>query len=568
MGLTAILTELASNSLLTEIGIILIFATILAFVVRAFKQPLVPAYILAGLILGPLGLGIVKDPESIRILSEFGIAFLLFAVGLEIDIKKLKDIGWTASLGGLLQVAFVFFAGFVISGKLGFTQFESIIIGLVLAFSSTMVVVKLLSDSEQIDTLHGRIVLGILLVQDLIIIIVLSILTASVAVSLGLILTAILRGLILFVVAFLLGKYVFPSLFNFAARSKELLFLASLTVLFLFAIFAYYLSFSVAIGAFIAGLALASLPYHHDVVGRIDPLKAFFATIFFTSLGMQLTTISTDFMLKSLWLILAVIILKPIIVYLIVAIFGYEKRTSFFSGLSLGQTSEFSLILIVMPVVLGAISQEVFSIIILITIITMILTSYLLEFKYPIYLFFSPLLTVIEKIIPTKRRELLEYTPHGHKIDVMLIGKHRMGNIFFDALSKSKNKILVVDHNPDVIKRLLDAKIPCIYGNMSNREVLDRVNIKKIKTIISTVPSYQDTIYLIEYIRERNPKINVIVTANHVHQAKEFYSLGADYVILPHILSGEKVATMLKKALRDKKYFQKTKNNHIKHLEY
>ena len=567
MSFVEVLAELASGSMVTEIGIILIFATILAFVVRAFKQPLVPAYILAGLILGPLGLGVIKDPESIRALSEFGIAFLLFAVGLEINIKRLKDIGVTASLGGLLQVALVFFAGLFIAGKLGFGGFESIILGLVLAFSSTMIVVKLLSDTEQLDTLHGRIVLGILLIQDLIIIIVLSVLTNAESVSAPLILTALLRGAILFITAFLAGKYIFPSLFNFAARSKELLFLASLTVLFLFAILAHFLSFSVAIGAFIAGLALASLPYHHDIVGRVNPLKSFFATIFFTSLGMQLTTINPDFMIKSLYLILAVIILKPLIIYAIVTLFGYEKRTSFFSGLSLGQTSEFSLIIIVMPVIAAAISQEVFSIIILITIITMILTSYLLEFQYPIYLFFSPLLGFLEKIFPIKKKELLEYKSRGQKIDVVLIGKHRMGTIFFDTLAKIRKRILVVDHNPDVINKLIKMKNPCIYGNMSNREVLDKIKTRNLKTIISTVPSLQDNIYLIKYIKNKNKRTNVIISANHLHEAKILYYCGADYVILPHVLSGEKVATMIKKSFKNKAYFRKTKKAHIKHLE-
>ncbi|MCD4759622.1 cation:proton antiporter [archaeon] len=567
MGFANVLSELVSNSLLTEIGIILIFATILAFVVRMFKQPLVPAYILAGLILGPLGLGIIKDSESIRTLSEFGIAFLLFAVGLEIDVKKLKEIGLTASLGGLLQVAFVFFAGFYIALRLGFAQFEAIVLGFVLAFSSTMVVIKLLSDTEQLDTLHGRIVLGILLVQDLIIILVLSILSNGTQISTSLVFAALLRGLILFITAFLAGKYIFPHIFKFAARAKELLFLTSLTVLFIFAILAHFLNFSVAIGAFIAGISLASLPYHHDIVGRVNPLKSFFATIFFASLGMQLTAISSTFMIKALYLILAVIILKPIIIYIIVTLFGYEKRTSFFSGLSLGQTSEFSLILIVMPFIMGVISQEVFSIVILITIVTMILTSYLIEFQYPIYLFFSPVLSFIEKLAPKRKRESLEYTPKSHKIDVILIGKHRMGSIFFEALSKLKKKVMIIDHNPDVIRKLLEGKIPCIYGNMSNREVLDKIKTRNLKTIISTVPSLQDNLYLIKYIKDKNKKTNVILTANHIHEARLLYNKGADYVILPHILSGEKVATMIRKSLKNKKYFQNTKKDHIKHLD-
>ncbi|MBT6995292.1 hypothetical protein HN865_00805 [Candidatus Woesearchaeota archaeon] len=567
MSFIETLTNLAHGNVVLEIGMILIFATILAFIVRLFKQPLTPAYILAGLILGPLGLGLIKDPEAIKALSEFGIAFLLFAVGLEINVKKLKDIGLAASLGGLIQIVAMYFIGFFLSLRLGFSNFEAIILGIVLAFSSTMIVIKLLSDSEQLDTLHGRIVLGILLVQDLLIIIVLSLLTTAENFSPSLIVLALFRGLILFVVAYLSGKFIFPKLFRFAARSKELLFLTSLTVLFIFAIFAHYLSFSVAIGAFVAGVALASLPYHFDIVGKVNPLKSFFATLFFVSLGMQLTSISSEFMSRIFWLVLAIVILKPIIIYLLVSLFGYEKRTAFFSGLSLGQVSEFSLILIVMPFVVGAISQEVFSTIILLTIITMILTSYVLEFQYPIYLFFSPVLSFIEKIIPTKRKKVLEYTPRGTKIDVLLVGKHRMGSIFYNTLKGLRKKVMVLDNNPDVIKKLLEKKIPCVYGNMSNKEVLEKIKVKSLKTVIATVPNMHDNILLIKHIKNKNEKTNVIVTANHVHQAEILYGAGADYVILPHIISGEKVASMLKKSTKNKKYFIESKKRNIKHLK-
>jgi Kef-type K+ transport system membrane component KefB len=560
------LTEVIHGNMMAEIGIILIFATILAFIVRAFKQPLIPAYILAGLILGPLGAGIIKDPESIQVLSELGIAFLLFAVGLEINLKKLKDIGLAASLGGLMQVTAVYFVGFYISTKLGFSNFEAIILGIVLAFSSTVIVLKLLSDTEQLDTLHGRIILGILLVQDLLIILVLSILATPDNFSPMIIITSILRGAALFFAAFLAGKYLFPKMFRFAARAKELLFLASLMVLFLFAIFAHLLEFSVAIGAFVSGVALATLPYHYDIAGRIDPLKSFFATIFFASLGMQLTTISPDYMIKILWLILAIVILKPMIIYLIVTLFGYEKRTAFFSGLSLGQVSEFSLILIVTPFIVGAISQEVFSIIILLTIITMILTSYMLEFQYQIYMLFLPLLKTIDKIVPVKKKEILEYTPKN-KIDVVLIGKHRMGNILLKTLTKLRKKVMIVDNNPDIIKSLVEHKIPCLYGNMSNREVLDKIKTRHLKTIISTVPNMHDNTYLIKYIKDKNKNIRVMVTANHLHQAQWLYAVGADYVILPHIISGEKVASMLKRSSKSKKYFDNLKKEHIRHLD-
>jgi Kef-type K+ transport system membrane component KefB len=553
-----------TQDVLLSLGMILIFATILAFIVRLFKQPLVPAYILAGLILGPLGFGLIKEPTSIRIMSELGIAFLLFVVGLEIDIRKLRHVGLVSTLGGFLQVAISFALGFYIASLLGFSQFESIVLGLVLAFSSTMIVVKLLADSEEIDTLHGRIILGILIVQDILVILALSFITTANNLNAIFILTALIRGFILFASAYLTGRYVFPKLFQIAAKSQEVLFLSSLTVLFLFAILADLLSFSIAIGSFVAGLSLANLPYNIDVVGRVKPLKTFFATIFFVSLGMQLSTIPQS-LLKNVGIFLLLIILvKPLLIFLITYIFKYERRTSFLTGLSLGQTSEFSLILVMVPFVLANISSEVFSMVILLTIVTMILTSYLVEFREYIYEFFNPLLKLFEKVFGRNKPQL-EYIKKNKEINFVLCGKHRMGSIIYKHF-KNKRRLLVIDNNPDVISKLMKEKAPCIYGDIRNAEVLDKLNLRKIKTIISTVPDVNDNAFLLKYIKSKNKKINIIVTANHNYEAIKLYELGADYVIMPHLLSGERVTHMIQKFIKRRSYLKSMSKRHLTQL--
>lgn len=554
-------------SLIIQIGLILILATLIALIARLLKQPIIPAYIAVGLILGPIGFGLIQDQEIIRSISELGIAFLLFVVGLEINIKRLKYVGLVASVGGVIQVVAIYILSLLIATELGFPFFESIIIGLVMAFSSTMLVIKLLADSEKLDTLHGKIILGILLIQDLIVIIAMALLSTVGDLQISTVALAILKGVGLFAMAFLLGKYVLPSVFNFAARTKELLFLTSLTTLFIFAILAHILDFSIAIGAFIAGLAIAGLPYNLDVEGRVKPLKDFFATLFFVSLGMQLTlTFPQGLLLKAAILLGVVIIAKPIIIMLTTSLFGYEKRISFLTGSNLGQLSEFSLILVTLPFVFDKISQELFSMVILLTIVTMLLTSYTYEFSNAFYRIFSPFLKILD-LLRIKKKKLEYLRKHSNK-EILLAGKHRMGSILYEELKRVKKRIIVIDHNPEVIRKMINNQQACIYGDIHNTEILDKAGLKRIKIIISTIPHEDDNLFLLAYTKSVNPRIKVFVTAGHLHQAAKLYAQGADYVILPHLLSGERVSSLLRKTLKDKSYVKSLGREHKKYLRY
>ena len=557
------------SSLLIEIGIIIILATIVAFVIKLIRQPLIPAYIIAGILIGPVGFGLIQDPTLVKILSELGIAFLLFVVGLEISFKKLKYVGLPATLIGLFEVLIIYLITFFIAINTGFTVFESMIMGLVLAFSSTMVVIKLLSDREQLDTLHGRIILAILLVQDIIVILALSLMGNLDSLSPLTFVVSILRGFVLFIVAYFSSKYLLPGIFRFAAKSKELLFLSAITVLFIFAALSHLLGFSVAIGAFVAGLALASLPYNLDIVGRVTPLKDFFATIFFVSLGMQLVFINFSVFLKPILIFFGIIlIIKPFVIFLLSILFGYEGRTSFLAGISLAQISEFSIILVAVPFIFNAIRTEVFSLVIFFAIITMSLASYFIKYDENIYNFLSKFLKIFEKIQTKGKRQKLEYFSRGRgkKREIILVGCHRMGTIFYSTLQKLNKKVLVIDNNPEIIEKLMKQKISCMYGDMRNKEILEKINWNNIKFVISTVPHEEDNIYLTRHVKLENPATQVFVTANHLHQAYRLYNNGADYVILPQILSGEKTSSMLKKVLNDKKAIKRIKEKHLKHL--
>ena len=216
----------------------------------------------------------------VKIMSEIGIMFLLFIVGLEMNLEKLKKVGFVSAIVGILQVGLTFIFGYAVSFAFGLDMLNSVFLGLVAAFSSTMIVVKLLSDREEIDTLHGRLIVGILLIQDIIVIIAMPFLSSMNAFSIAAVGKMLIGTLALAIIALIFNKLAMRRIFNFAARSEELLFLLSLSIGFLFAIIAAICGFSIAIGAFIAGLMLANLPYHFNILGKVAPLKDFFSTIF------------------------------------------------------------------------------------------------------------------------------------------------------------------------------------------------------------------------------------------------------------------------------------------------
>jgi len=264
--------------LMFEIGIMIILAGVLAFILRLIKQPLIPAYIIAGIILGPLSVGLIQNMEVLHVLSEIGIAFLVFYAGTEINIGKLKEVGKAAMIGGTVQVILLFTSAYFVSIWLGLTGRAPIYVGLVVAFSSTMVVLKLLADKRELNSLHGRIVIGILLVQDLAAIIALTLITADLTlISIG---SALLKAVLFVIIAIFLSKTINPIL-RISAKSTELLLLISITLLFLFALGSYVADLSLVIGAFFAGLVLANSAYKTEIQGKILPIRDFFAVLFF-----------------------------------------------------------------------------------------------------------------------------------------------------------------------------------------------------------------------------------------------------------------------------------------------
>ncbi|MBI2549467.1 cation:proton antiporter [Candidatus Woesearchaeota archaeon] len=562
-----------------DIALLIIVASLIALLARLLKQPLIPAYVLAGLFLAPhfswsiagyisqLGFPVLTNPTLIATLSEIGIAFLLFIVGLEINLKLLRDVSLVTVLGGIIKTGIMYLLVWLLAPYFGFSSIEALYLGLALSFSSTMVVVKLFSDKRELDALHSRIVVGILLVEDIIVIFVLSFLTTLSTFSSFIFLVALLKAAFLFAIVSLCSMILFPPLFRFAARTPELLFLIALSMCFLFSLLANFLGFSIAIGAFLAGLALGTLPYSYEIIGRITPLRDFFTILFFVSLGMQLNLGSISSLIIPFLIFTAIIVLfKPLLIFILTILFGYKKRTAFLSGIALCQISEFSLILVALGKGLGVVDDGLFTLVTLLAIVTIVITTYAVKYDQQLYLFFSPILRYFDKIAFLEKE--LEYLPQKGTREVVLVGYHRIGYALFQKLKSLRKATLIVDFNPEVIRHLVAKKVPCLYGDVADPEILHRIHLKQVKLLISTATDMHANMLLIRQAKSLHPEVVVFVTAQQVDEALLLYEAGADYVILPHFLGGDHVSLILEEVSTDFKKILHKKVKHIKELHH
>jgi Kef-type K+ transport system membrane component KefB len=551
----------ASEAIIFEIALILILSAMFAFVARMLRQPLIPAYVLTGLVIGPMVFGFVGNMDLIGAFSEIGIAFLLFTAGLEISFRKIKEANLKKiALIGVLQVGIIFGISLLLSSLLGLSALQAAYIGIILAFGSTMVDIKLLADRNELLTLHGRLVLGILLLQDLIAIVAIVFFMSGGFALLPLV-VAFGRLLFILLAAVILQKFVLNRLFKFAAKSNEFLFLCSLAVLFFFILLAYLFELSIVIGAFIAGVSLANSPFKIELESRISPLRDFFAILFFVALGMQLVFSGIgDNLVLLVFLLVGAFFIKPAITLLLLRTTGYQARTSFLTATSLAQLSEFSLIIGMIGVTAGVLDDALFSTVILATIITMSVTPYLINYKDSLYRFFRyPIRSL--GFLPVK--EILSYEDKKKK-EILLIGSHRMGGAMMEELLEQKDKLLVVDYNPEVIGVLMEKRIACVYGDVCSPDMLEKIDLKGMKLVISTIPDYEQTKYLLKKIKELSPKTKVVVVGGRISETLKLYEAGADYVVTPKILAGHELVGII----HNKKGgdLKKAKKKHLKHL--
>lgn len=548
------------------LAFILALAFLISLIARLLKQPLILSYILAGIVLGPSLLNLVKPNPVFNTFSQIAVAFLLFIVGLHLNPKLLKEIGKSSLIIAFLQIIFTALLGFILFYYLNFDLISSLFIALALAFSSTIISMKLLSDKNQLETLPGRISIIILLIQDLVIIFllaVLPILPAGISLT-GEIINILLKGIGLLLLIFVFVSYLLPKVEMYLAKSEEFLFLFSLVWCFVLAVLFEYLGFNLEIGALIAGISLSGSYFHHEISSRIKPLRDFFVILFFIFLGSQIDYhLFINYWQPIIIVSFLVLIIKPVIIMALLGIFNFTKRTGFLTGVTLSQTSEFSLIFLSMAVSLGYLKGDFLGFLVVVTLIGIAGSTYFVTYGDKIYPKVANLLKIFEK----KGKKIDSIKPKGKKYKIILFGYNRIGYDILKSIKKNKKAFLVIDHNPEVIIDLTKRKINCLHGDAGNIELLNQLNFKEVKMVVSTIPDLEINLLLINRIKSVNKKALIIVIAHQIDDALALYERGATYVLMPHFLGGKYMASMIESYGLNMDKFLKEKVIHLSHLK-
>jgi len=551
-----------------ELTFIIAVAAVFAILARLLRQPLIVGYILAGIFSGQYFLNILQSEEFIELFSKIGITALLFIVGLHLSPKVIREVGKASLITGVGQVVFTSIIGFFIAVALGIERIAAFYIAIALTFSSTIIILKLLSDRGDLNKLYGKISIGFLLVQDIIAIIVLLLIPSfsktsdpSILYTIGLLL---LKGIAVLLVLYIVSGYIMPKVSKFAAASAELLFLFSIAWGFGLSSLFYILGFSVEIGALIAGVTLSITPFAYEIGARLKPLRDFFIVLFFVLLGSQMTFESVNLLiLPAIILSIFVLIGNPVIVIILMNLLGYKRRTGFMAGLTVAQISEFSLILAALGFSVGHLSKEILSLVTIVGLITIVGSTYFILYAQEIY----PFVENILKLLELKKSGKKETGVASEKHEIILFGYDRVGQDFVNVFHKLEKPFLVVDYNPASIARLQDASIPNRFGDGEDLEFLQELGLHQIKLAVSTIPDLKTNILLTRRIRNEKKEAIVIVISNNVAEAQELYKEGATYVIMPHYLGARYATHMIARLGFDLQAFKEEREKHLEYLE-
>ncbi|MGD8176059.1 cation:proton antiporter [Marinimicrobium sp. ARAG 43.8] len=540
--------ELIAANPFVEFALLLTLAALFGVAARLLKQPLIVAFIALGIVCGPSVLDIIYSLDQIHLLSDIGIAILLFVVGLKLDLGLIRTTGGVALSTGLGQVVFTSLFGFLIALGLGFSPTASLYIAVALTFSSTIIIVKLLSDKKEIDSLHGQIAVGFLIVQDIVVILVMIVLSAlgqDGDGSMGLIvLGVVLKGALLVAVTGVMMRWALPSLTHYLAGSQELLVLFAIAWAVLLAAVSELMGFSREVGAFLAGVSLASTHYREVISGRLVSIRDFLLLFFFINLGahLDLSLLGAQ-MGAAVLLSLFVLIGNPLIVMIIMGLMGYRKRTGFLAGLTVAQISEFSLIFAALGLSLGHISEDVVGLITLVGLITIGLSTYMILYSHPLFERLSSSLSLFEQKAPFRESDVRVST--SRHVDAIVFGLGRYGGNVVRQLRKQGLVVLGVDFDPQTVKRLKLEGVDTQYGDLEDPDLAEQLPLHSARYVISTMPQLQGNLTLLKTLRTQGYRGKVVLTAHHSAHANTLQEAGADQVLMPFIDAAEVIGERL-----------------------
>ena len=553
------------GNVFSEISIIVALAALVALIMRALRQPLIIGHIITGIIAGPSFLKIIHAEASFSGLSEMGVALLLFIIGLDLSIKALSRVGKAVFVTTAIQIGSVTAVGYAVCLLLGFGKTESAILGLGLAMSSTIIIVKLLNDKKETGRLYAQIAIGVLLLQDIV---------ATVA-KIGLaarsregdtvqtLITLGIRGVALIAGMYIVVKYIIPRLTNSLEHSRELLLLFSLGWGLGLAYLFQRAGFSIEIGALFAGVSLASLPYSSEMASKLKPLRDFFLVIFFITLGQSMSPGQlTGVIGPALVLSAVVLVVKPLSVLTSMGLLGYTKRASFKAAVAMSQVSEFSLVFLVAAKASGFVGQEASAALTLTALITFAASTYLIKYD-------NSLFTKLESNLRLFEHHVTKSEPSKgiNNYPIVLFGYRKGGHEFLKTFKNMGKKYIVVDYDPENIETLEHQQTHYLYGDATDPELLDELNLNKTKLVVSTIGDRETNKFLAHWLNTHNPNAVFVCSADRAEHASDLYAEGASYVMMPHYIGSEKISTFIRKNGFNKTEFKHFREKHLVYLQ-
>jgi Kef-type K+ transport system membrane component KefB len=487
-----------------EFAGVLLVAALIGLLAARLRQPMIVAFIVVGILVGPAALGWVSETEPLELLAQLGVTVLLFLVGLKLDPALVRRLGPVALATGLGQLAFTIVFGYLLGLALGMDHVKAIYVAVALTFSSTIIIVKLLSDKRELDTLHGRIATGFLIVQDIAVVLAMMVIGSwGVAEEQGVgpLMFGLGRAVLALLVLYLMVRYLLPRILHLVASSGELLLVFSVAWGAALAAAGEALGFSKEVGAFLAGFALAGTAYREAIGARLASLRDFLLLFFFVDLGAQLQFADLGAELLSAGVLsLFVLIGNPLIVLAIMAAMGYRRRTGFLAGLTVAQISEFSVIFVAMGVALGHIGGSTLSLVTLVGLVTITLSTYMILYSERLYAWVRPWLKPFERRVP-HREQAWEQGSGGAAPEVVVYGLGRYGRRLLAQLHREGIEVLGVDYDPDAVAEVRAEGLPVRFGDAEDAEFVHSLPLSRTRWVVATLPQRESVLELQQALR-------------------------------------------------------------------
>lgn len=538
-----------------ELALLLAATAAVGVLAVRLRQPLILVYIIVGIVAGPMVLGWITMRAPLELLAQIGVAVLLFTVGLKLDLHLVRRLGPVALATGLGQLIFTILFGYLLGLALGMDHLKALYVAIALTFSSTIIIIKLLTDKRELDSLHGRIAVGFLIVQDIAVVIAMMAMstlnmagTGSIVETLGMIALKLIAAGLLLAAAM---RYVLPRLLDLVARSQELMLLFSIAWGIALATLGETLGFSKEVGAFLAGFSLASSPYREAVSSRLNPVRDFLLLFFFLDLGARLEFHTIDGQIGNAIILSAFVLIgNPLIVMSIMGYMGYRKRTGFMAGLTVAQISEFSIVFVAMGVTLGHVGNDALGLVTLVGLVTISVCTYMVLNAQTLYERLKPWLFRFERKIPFRERVSLD----TDKIDpeVIIIGLGRYGGQLAQRLHKDGVRVLGVDFDPERVRELRRHSLRVVFGDAESTELADMLPLRDARWVVSTLPNTDINRALIANLRQHGYSGSVAAVAHTKEDVHTLTQAGASTVFLPYADATEFAAETLYHSLKEK----------------